>query len=97
MWHVPLQFQENWSHPSMPSERASAAVALAFGRSSVGHIVWQRYWTGALLVGVGAGVAVLGRPGPWIYEQVSNVEMEVTPSPKMPTSNAAPSPSLAKK
>lgn len=76
MWHVPLQFQEQWTHPSMPTERASAAVALAFGRSSVGHIVWQRYWTGALLVGVGAGVAALGRPGPWIDQQVSNVETE---------------------
>lgn len=84
MWHVPLQFQEKWTHPSMPTERASAAVALAFGRSNVGHIVWQRYWTGALLVGVGAGVAALGRPGPWINEQVSNVEPEVAPSRKNP-------------
>jgi hypothetical protein len=77
MSHVPWPFQQQWSHPGMATERAAAAVALALARSGLGQLVWQRYWTGVLLLGIGAGAAALGRPGPWVSAEDPDFGSEV--------------------
>ena len=62
--------REAYELPEIIAERAAAAVADLFTRNCLWELVWDRYWAGAMLVGVGAGAAVLGRPGPWPLQGV---------------------------